>query len=155
MHIAVMAALAFSALGGSAAAQDPVAGSVTPISGKCSSLAVVGQDITADCAGTLLLGTDADGRMIVGFLVTRGPGAIYFSGREEARDGVAVLRVDRIILVGPGDPKDTVILGAGECRWGDFSTGAARIICQFVAEDGTPATGAFETDGVAPGAIQP
>ncbi len=145
-----MAALAFGALGGSAAAQDPVAGSVTPISGKCSSLAVVGQDITADCDGTLLLGVDPTGGRNVGFIVTRGPGAIYFSGREETRDGVSVLRLDRIILVSPGDRKDTVIQGTGECRWGDFSAGPGRIICQFAAEDGTLATGTFEPDGVVP-----
>ncbi|MDP3379178.1 MAG: hypothetical protein Q8S53_12520 [Brevundimonas sp.] len=101
------------------------------------------------------MSTHADGRLTVGFLVTRGPGALHFSGREDARDGIAVLRLDRIFLVGPGDVKDSEIPGEGECRWGDFSAGTAEIICQFATEDGMAATGAFETDGVAPRPVRP
>ncbi|MFC7377991.1 hypothetical protein [Brevundimonas sp. GCM10030266] len=144
-----MAALTFGVLGGSAAAQDPAPVSATAVRGECISLAIAGQDITADCGDGVLLGHDATGGRSVGFTVTKGFGAIRFSGHEETGDGGQLLRLDRLTLVSPGGDNDTVLDGTGECRW-SYSINPARVTCQFTSEDGTPATGAFGAYGVLP-----
>lgn len=152
-----LVALAISVAGGSAVAQDVELRSISALSGRCLSLTVVGQDITADCDGTLLLMDHVSGRHTVSYVLRRGPSAVHFSGREAApatSDGGTTIQVDEIILVAP-NAKDTVIRGAGECRLGDFSAGAAAISCQFGIENGSPVSATFETDGTAPREVRP
>lgn len=156
MRVVILSVIALGLSAGGVLAQDGDISAATFVRGDCTYLSILDQDITGDCQGSLFYSEYTNDRVNMAFFITRERGAMGFSGQMSTRTlegGVIVQPLDRIILLGPGgapDAGNSQIAGEGECRWSDFSAGVTLVTCQFLADDGTPASGSFQTDGLEP-----
>lgn len=118
------------------------------LDGNCESLVLDGEDISADCKGSIMQVTYDIGR--VGLYAFSGDHIVTFSGQSDEVVGAEIHHhLDQFILGHTGrDPRS--VPARGTCIYGNPFEGPARFSCEARTKSGATYTLDFVTDGSEP-----